>query len=47
MLERELEALEGLVENGETLEVVARLRGLVSRASVRAASASAVAESQI
>jgi FlaA1/EpsC-like NDP-sugar epimerase len=47
VLERELEALETLVENGETLEVVARLRGLVSRASVGAASASAVAESQI
>jgi FlaA1/EpsC-like NDP-sugar epimerase len=47
VLERELEALEALVENGETLEVVARLRGLVSRASVGAASASAVAESQI
>jgi FlaA1/EpsC-like NDP-sugar epimerase len=47
VLERELETLETLVENGETLEVVARLRGLVSRASVGAASASAVAESQI
>ena len=30
-LERELESLETLVEGGETLEVVARLRGLVSR----------------
>jgi FlaA1/EpsC-like NDP-sugar epimerase len=47
VLERELEALETLVENGETLEVVARLRGLAKRASVQAASGPAVAESQI
>jgi FlaA1/EpsC-like NDP-sugar epimerase len=47
VLERELEALELLVEGGETLEVVSRLRGLVSRGSVEAGSRSAVAESQI
>jgi FlaA1/EpsC-like NDP-sugar epimerase len=46
LLERELEALELLVEGGETLEVVSRLRGLVSRGSVEAGSPSAVAESQ-
>jgi FlaA1/EpsC-like NDP-sugar epimerase len=47
VLERELDALETLVENGETLEVVARLRGLVSRSWVEATSPSAVTESQI
>jgi FlaA1/EpsC-like NDP-sugar epimerase len=47
VLGRELDTLETLVENGETLEVVARLRGLVSRAWVEATSPSAVAESQI
>jgi FlaA1/EpsC-like NDP-sugar epimerase len=52
VLERELESLEGLVEDGETLEVVARLRGLVARgASTGSSSASPatspVAESQI
>jgi FlaA1/EpsC-like NDP-sugar epimerase len=47
-LERELEALEGLVGGGETLEVVARLRGLVSRVPVAGeAERSPVAESQI
>jgi len=46
-LERELESLEALVEDGETLEVVSRLRSLVSRGSVAATSPSAVAESQI
>ncbi|MFL5931903.1 MAG: polysaccharide biosynthesis protein [Gaiellaceae bacterium] len=46
-LERELESLEALVEDGETLEVVSRLRSLVSRGSVEATSPSAVAESQI
>jgi len=47
LLERGLEALEVLVENGETLEVVSRLRGLVARGSVEAQSPSAVADSQI
>jgi FlaA1/EpsC-like NDP-sugar epimerase len=47
VLEQELEALELLVEGGETLEVVSRLRGLVSRGSVEVRSRSAVAESQI
>jgi FlaA1/EpsC-like NDP-sugar epimerase len=46
-LERELEALEVLVEGGETLEVVSRLRGLVSRGSVEAEFTSPIAESQI
>ena len=46
-LERELEALEVLVEGGETLEVVSRLRALVSRGSVEAGYTSPVAESQI
>jgi FlaA1/EpsC-like NDP-sugar epimerase len=41
MLERELESLELLVEGGETLEVVARLRGLVLRSRVEAESPSA------
>ena len=47
VLERELESLEVLVEGGETLEVVARLRGLVLRSQVEAESPPAVAESQI
>jgi FlaA1/EpsC-like NDP-sugar epimerase len=47
VLERQLEALEVLVEGGETLEVVSRLRGLVSRGSVEVESPSVVAESQI
>ena len=48
LLERELESLEVLVEDGETLEVVARLRGLVSRGAASGSPApSAVAESQI
>jgi FlaA1/EpsC-like NDP-sugar epimerase len=47
LLDRELETLELLVEGGETLEVVSRLRGLVSRGSVEAGAPSAVAESQI
>ena len=49
LLERELEALEALVEGGETLEVVARLRGLVSRGASDGApsAASTVAESHI
>ena len=44
-LERELESLEALVEDGETLEVVSRLRSLVSRGAVEATSPSAAAES--
>jgi len=47
LLERELESLEALVEDGETLEVVSRLRSLLSRGPVEAKSTSAVAESQI
>jgi FlaA1/EpsC-like NDP-sugar epimerase len=47
VLERELESLEALVEGGETLEVVARLRGLVLRSQVEAASPPSVAKSQI
>jgi FlaA1/EpsC-like NDP-sugar epimerase len=47
LLERELDELEVLVENGETLEVVARLRGLVASRGVEAPARSAVAESQI
>jgi FlaA1/EpsC-like NDP-sugar epimerase len=45
LLERELEALEGLVAGGETLEVVARLRGLVSRGHVDVATPSTAAKS--
>ena len=47
LLERALESLEALVEDGETLEVVSRLRSLLSRGPVEAKSTSAVAESQI
>jgi FlaA1/EpsC-like NDP-sugar epimerase len=49
VLEAELVDLERLVEGGETLEVVARLRGLALRgaAAVNAESASPVAESHI
>jgi hypothetical protein len=49
LLEAELVDLERLVEGGETLEVVARLRGLALRgaAPVNAESASPVAESHI
>jgi FlaA1/EpsC-like NDP-sugar epimerase len=45
VLERELDALEGLVAGGETLEVVARLRGLVSRGQVKVEAPSAAAKS--
>jgi FlaA1/EpsC-like NDP-sugar epimerase len=48
LLERELETLESLVEGGETLEVVSRLRALVSRGAAQGErTPSAVAESQI
>jgi FlaA1/EpsC-like NDP-sugar epimerase len=47
-LERELDSLESLVEGGETLEVVSRLRALVSRGVAQGEQTpSAVAESQI
>jgi FlaA1/EpsC-like NDP-sugar epimerase len=48
LLEQELETLEVLVEGGETLELVARLRALVSRGATEGEQTpSAVAESQI
>jgi FlaA1/EpsC-like NDP-sugar epimerase len=46
LLERELESLEALVDGGETLAVVSRLRTLVSRGAVAAALSSAPVKSQ-